>query len=318
MVTLGTFASVCNNVPAFPLVGGLPLGGTYFVDGVAQTVFNAVNYAPGVHVIVYQYTNSFGCTRTATQNITVFPLPVSNYVITSSNAQCQLGNQFTFTNNSTGAATYHWNFGDGTFATTVNATKSYTLPGIYVITLTATTSSGCQSVFIRTVTAYPQPPKPTVVPVFGNGIRSSVIASNYLWFRNNTPINGSNSLFYYPQLSGHFQVQVTTLFGCSAKSDSLFYIPERFFNAGVDEQFVFVYPKPVKGDFINVHFNLPTAHQVAWTLNTASGQLLESGTIPPNTRTYNINVKRYPSGAYVLKLTDNFDLVRGIIVPIQR
>jgi hypothetical protein len=80
IVTLAPFAAICKNAAPLTLTGGSPLNGTgggvgvYFVNGVAQTLFNPANYAPGFHTIVYQFTNSFGCVRSATQQIQVYPI----------------------------------------------------------------------------------------------------------------------------------------------------------------------------------------------------------------------------------------------------
>jgi hypothetical protein len=49
-----------------------------------------------------------------------------------------------FANNSTGASTYSWNFGDGSPLETVsNPSHTYTTPGIYTATLTARNAAGC-------------------------------------------------------------------------------------------------------------------------------------------------------------------------------
>jgi CHRD domain/Secretion system C-terminal sorting domain len=80
VVTLASFAAICRNAAPLTLTGGSPVNGTgggvgiYFVNGVAQTVFNPANYSPGFHTIVYQFTNSFGCVRSATQQIQVYPI----------------------------------------------------------------------------------------------------------------------------------------------------------------------------------------------------------------------------------------------------
>jgi hypothetical protein len=321
VVTLGAFAAVCRNAPSFTLSGGSPATGgvgIYIVNGVQQTVFNPANYAPGNYTIVYQYTNTFGCVRTASQSITVHPIPVTDFVTTTSSAQCLTGNTFSFNNTSTGAVTYVWNFGDGTTATTQNATKTYLTAGTFTVTLSATNSNGCVVVRTRTVTVYPQPIKPTVVPVFGFGVRSSVIANNYVWYRNNIAEPNSNVINFYPQRAGFLQVQVFNQFGCSEKSDSLYYIPERNFAAGADEQFAFVYPVPATNDVINVHFNVAISKPVTFTLYTPKGQILLTGIIPIGTRTYSLDVRRYSSANYVLKLDDGYKIKRGIVVPVLR
>jgi hypothetical protein len=319
VVTLAPLAAICGNAPAFTLTGGSPAGsgGIYFVNGVPQTSFNPANYTPGVQTVLYQFTNQFGCANTAVQNITVHPIPVTGFTVNNS-GQCLQGNQFVFTNTTTGAATYVWNFGDATTSTAVNPSKSYTAAGTYTVTLTSTSVNGCVTTFSRQVTVYPQPAKPTVVPEFGNGIRSSVVENSYTWYRNGVLIPGSNSLYFYPQVAGYYQVQVTTSFGCSTRSDSLYYIPEKFFTAGLDRQFAFVYPIPAKDDVINVHFNIATRSAVNFTLYTLKGQILMTGVIPVGTRNYQIDVRRYPSATYVLRMTDVDNMIRGVVIPMMR
>jgi len=116
-----------------------------------------------------------------------------------------------------------------------------------------------------------------VVPVFGFGVRSSVIANNYIWYRNNIAEPNSNVFNFYPQRAGFLQVQVFNQFGCSEKSDSVYYIPERNFGVGADEQFAFVYPVPATNNIINVHFNVATSKPVNYELLTSDGKLLEKG-----------------------------------------
>lgn len=77
--TLAVFAGICKNAAAITLTGGSPIvtagtTGIYFVDGVAQTSFNPANYSVGLHTIVYQYTNIYGCISNASQTILVYPI----------------------------------------------------------------------------------------------------------------------------------------------------------------------------------------------------------------------------------------------------
>jgi YVTN family beta-propeller protein len=81
IVTLAPFAAICKNAAAINLSGGLPLvtagtTGIYTVNGVVQTTFNPANYTPGLHTIVYTYTNIYGCVSSATQQIRVHPIHV--------------------------------------------------------------------------------------------------------------------------------------------------------------------------------------------------------------------------------------------------
>jgi large repetitive protein len=79
IVTLAPFAAICKNAAPLTLTGGSPVAaagttGIYLVDNVAQTIFNPANYTPGLHTIVYVYTNIYGCVNSATQTILVHPI----------------------------------------------------------------------------------------------------------------------------------------------------------------------------------------------------------------------------------------------------
>ena len=82
-------------------------------------------------------TNTAGSdTITLTDYITVGALPTSgfNYSTTGTNVD--------FTNNSTGATTYSWDFGDGNNSTDTNPTHDFGTDGTYTVILTATNSCG--------------------------------------------------------------------------------------------------------------------------------------------------------------------------------
>lgn len=57
----------------------------------------------------------------------------------------------TFTNASTGATNYLWNFGNGNTSTSLSPTNVFTQPGTYVVTLKVTNSAGCTDSFKRTI-----------------------------------------------------------------------------------------------------------------------------------------------------------------------
>jgi PKD repeat protein len=59
--------------------------------------------------------------------------------------------EYTFTNSSTNAITYEWNFGDGNTSTEESPTHVYATPDMYTITLTATSESGLEASLERTI-----------------------------------------------------------------------------------------------------------------------------------------------------------------------
>lgn len=67
------FSPTCQNSKPFVITGGQPSGGTYFVDGLPRAEFDPSKFSPGQHSIEYRYTNSSGCTSSATEYIQVNP-----------------------------------------------------------------------------------------------------------------------------------------------------------------------------------------------------------------------------------------------------
>ena len=59
--------------------------------------------------------------------------------------------EYTFTNTSTGAISYEWDFGDGNMSTEQSPTYVYNVAGEYKVTLTATNDAGLSSTLSRTI-----------------------------------------------------------------------------------------------------------------------------------------------------------------------
>ncbi|RST26021.1 collagen-binding domain-containing protein [Chryseobacterium lacus] len=80
--------------------------------------------------------------------------PVADFSVNAA-AQCLSDHSFVFTNTTTGTdpVTYHWDFGDGTISTVMNPVKSYTTPGTYTVSMTATNAAGYNTK-TSTVTVY--------------------------------------------------------------------------------------------------------------------------------------------------------------------
>jgi hypothetical protein len=108
------------------------------------------------------------CTETDQVSVTVpaFTPTVANFTFLT-NEDC-MGNNFAFTNTSTGAASYSWNFGDPSSGTSNTSTQTnpshqYNTPGQFVVTLTATSGPsglGCCSVFSALVSVTPSTSSP--------------------------------------------------------------------------------------------------------------------------------------------------------------
>jgi hypothetical protein len=74
-VSLTAFNDLCADSDSLILTGGTPSGGVYSGYGVTNGVFYPAIAGVGTHTISYTYTNSGGCSASATQNLTVNALP---------------------------------------------------------------------------------------------------------------------------------------------------------------------------------------------------------------------------------------------------
>ncbi len=93
--------------------------------------------APGTYSVTLTVSNAAGShTVTETDYIDVNTVPTAGYSASVN------GLTVSFTNNSTGATSYNWDFGDNTSSTETNPTHTYMDDGDYTVVLTATNACG--------------------------------------------------------------------------------------------------------------------------------------------------------------------------------
>lgn len=109
--------------------------------------------AAGSYVVVLTSTSNNGCQSTVNLPVTVNGPPVAAFTATN---VC-LNALTMFTNNSTGAVQWNWNFGDGGTSALQNPTHTYLGYGNYVVTLVVASAAGCIDTVIDTLTVYPLP-----------------------------------------------------------------------------------------------------------------------------------------------------------------
>lgn len=149
-------ASVDSGCPLlrvnFPAVSGFStynwnLGnGSTAITASASGIYSNNSASTRVYTVQLIGSDANGCIDTATHLIKVFPKPVATF--TTDTATLFLPDaEVTLTNQSTGAATYKWMFGDGGTSTALSPTYMYNNTGAYKISLIAISTKGCRDTF---------------------------------------------------------------------------------------------------------------------------------------------------------------------------
>jgi len=118
------------------------------------------------------------CQNTSTDvTVQVNPIPTADF---SSSGELKARSPIQFTDLSTGASVWFWDFGDGTTSTDQNPTISYDAGQAYDVTLQVTSNLGCQDTFTQSldvITSLEDSPWETSVVVSPNPIRSTMTIS---------------------------------------------------------------------------------------------------------------------------------------------
>ncbi len=125
-----------------------------FGDGYSSTSQNPSHCFDnsGLYDISLTVTSSNGCSKTYTNldMIHVYPNPTAEFI--SNVEETDILNPIVdFTNLSSNANSYEWNFGSLTTSTLTNPSYTYNQEGIYSTTLTATNQYGCKDVAIHDI-----------------------------------------------------------------------------------------------------------------------------------------------------------------------
>ncbi|HEU5167764.1 MAG TPA: PKD domain-containing protein [Chitinophagaceae bacterium] len=123
-------------------------------------------------------------------------IPVANFTYSSSSPF--VPDTISFINTSSNAASYLWNFGDGTTSTLVNPLHIYTTAGDFTVTLTATGSGGANS-FTKIIHVF-NAASDTYITLTLNGTSYSWLPPDELDASYNT--DSSSSSNYYTSIRG--------------------------------------------------------------------------------------------------------------------
>jgi PKD repeat protein len=280
---------------------------------------------PGPYSITVTVTDANGCSNTCTFVISVSSILAANYDLSATGGCPPL--TVDFTNNSTNAVTYLWDFGDGSTSPQENPTHTYNSPGTYDVTLYAFGVSGNVSTSTpNQIAIYPTPTAnflafPINVENGSDSIQftdNSFDATTWLWDFGD-PASGANNTSTLPAPihwyagNGTYNVTliVTNTFGCTdtVSKNNLFGV-----NVGLNEQNqpvsgLQVYPNPTTGN-LNLSFTLNEKGPLKIDLYSIDGRLAAPlfNTMQSNAGEYKLNYALpadLQTGLYLLRIVQN-------------
>jgi PKD repeat protein len=178
-----------------------------FGDGTTSTqqVPSHVYTAQGVYSVNLTGTSVNGCTYSYTQSLKINVFSPNAAFSTDVSSGCP-PLSVNFSNNSTMASGYQWDFGDGTTSTQIHPTHVYTSPGTYTVKLIASDAGGCKDTLIVvnkiTVSAatvnYQTPPDINGCAPYPVNFSDASGAASFLWdFGDGTTSTSANPYHVY-------------------------------------------------------------------------------------------------------------------------
>lgn len=204
----GTPPPVCDKVCKLSTITyttALHAGSTYqwqatghsAISGAATNTVTVTWDSSGFGTLVVYETNQWGCTDSSELCIEKISLPVA--LFTHQSNACKFS-PVPFNNQSTGATSYYWTFGDGGSSTQFSPTYSYANAGTYTITLIAMNDCHCadtmQSVINIDSLPGPSITCPSTLCAFDTASYSTAGGAGciYNWFAIGGTIIGPNNL----------------------------------------------------------------------------------------------------------------------------
>jgi|GEM_PF-2145019 len=162
------------------------------------------------------------------KDFTVFlsPHPLYTLFSTSTPTVCGVDSAtVNFTNNSRGAVSYLWDFGDGTTSTAAAPSHKYYTYGTYTVKLVTSNGASYDSLIRTNYITFNQGLPVPVLTLSGTVLSTTATATSYQWYRNGTVISGATSPSYNLTLDGTYKLVITNTNGCTTSSANFSYFP---------------------------------------------------------------------------------------------
>jgi gliding motility-associated-like protein len=296
-----------------------------FGDGTNRTSYDAFKTytVPGTYQV--RLLNKFGtCIDSVIKSIVIVDTPSARFISSIPNG-CKPPFTVRFTDQSTGATSWEWRFGDGTTSTERNPEKTYAAFGQYTVQLTVRNSTGCRSVY--TLANYVNIAKPTfrLVNLPDSGcvpftISPQIIVTavdgvtSYQWdFGDGTIIPGQTPTHTYNQVGNYtIKLRITTNGGCT---DSVLVNNIKVGNPGHIADFTATPLSVCAGETVNFT-DQSTGTVTGWEWDFGDGGISfdENPThVYTDTGSFGITLKVYNNGCESEIIKDNYIRVGGAV-----
>lgn len=198
----------------------------FFGDATSSNIINPTKTytVPGTYNVrvINQYK---ACTDSATHVITINPKP--NAAFTSNDSiSCRAPHTVNFLDQSSGAVSWNWSFGDGGTSTQQNPAHTFTTLGNYTVRLIVTNSFGCTDTIIKSNFVQLEKPvfNPIITPLEGCRILNVNFNANttavdgiaqWFWdFGNGNSSTSQNTSAVFDSGTYTIKLRVVTVQGC--------------------------------------------------------------------------------------------------------
>jgi Zn-dependent metalloprotease len=294
---------VCQGAAAVTLSGGTPAGGTYSGTGVSGTSFSPSGSA-GSHVITYSFTDTYGCTGTASHTINVDAGPAVTYS-SSVSAVCQDASTLVLSGGTPAGGTYA---GTGVSAGSLDPSTG---TGSHVVTYSLSDANGCSASATQTITVNATP-----VVTYASSTDTICESASAIVLAGGAPTGGTysgagvSSGSFDPALSGTGSQTITYNYsdanGCSASATQDLYV-DACTTTGISQQEAIqgmnVYPNP-SSSLITLEFGMSSSDQVQVRVMNALGQIVESESkmLPAGNTKMELSLEKLDAGIYLVEL----------------
>jgi hypothetical protein len=238
---------------------------------------------------IYSIVTSNGNCSSISNQITVntIPIPNAQIFISGKTILCQ-GDTCSLSTTQSSSYTYQWYLNNNAIPMQVNNTIKIGIPGVYKVSINdgnCINTSNFVSINVKPI------PSPTIQ--FLNGILSCSNGNytNYKWYLNNVLLLNATTSSFYPTANGTYKVQVLED-SCWGQSQD-FYLSNLYLN-NIDYKKLKCYPNPTH-DIIFIE-GIDIEKIKLYNIN---GQFIDSFE-----KTNHINITKYPSGNYIIKIFD--------------